>query len=525
MSDLSRTVPRFAALVAATLLAAAPSPATVYTVSSPDDVVAADGVCSLREAIRAAATNLAVNDCPAGSASDEIVLAAEGPFTFDQGEELLSGLDVDLTIRGGPGIARPEVRMEESNRFLHVTSGARAAVRGVKLSGGSAHQASPNRNGGAIRVEGASLELVDSIVAGSSAALGGGVSAFIASPGQRFLVERTRFEGNSATGLDPNAGASFAGGGLELNAQENTIVRLVDLEFVENRASSTFPASVAGGGGARLILTNSVIATIGRLTFESNLAEAANLAWAAGLELGRSNPSGGSVAVSDLEFHGNRLVHPSADKRARHLLLSSAGPSALTLRRVRAYGFDEADDAEYALQIEASNGASIVASDLLSVGGPPVGLRALAGGAGTEVVVGGATIFGHSGVGVQLAESAGSLRFENSIAWGNGTVVANDVDVTGSPAWDRVLQHNWIGELGDPDPEFVASGAGDFHLEATSGALDAGEATFDSVGSFDAAHAPRVAGGGLDLGAFERDALFGDDFESGDAGAWAGEMP
>ena len=86
--------------------------------------------------------------------------------------------------------------------------------------------------------------------------------------------------------------------------------------------------------------------------------------------------------------------------------------------------------------------------------------------------------------------------------------------------FDRVAQHNWIGELGDPDPLFEASGAGDFHLQASSGALDAGDATFVSVGRWDADHAPRVAGEGLDLGAFERDALFGDGLESGDTAAW-----
>jgi hypothetical protein len=519
---LRRTFP---SLVAAIWLAATPSRATVFSVLSPDDAVAPDGVCTLREAIRAAATNLAVNDCPAGSAADEIVLAFEGPFTFDQGEELLSGQAVDLAIRAGAGVDLPEIEMGNSNRFLRITTGARLAVRGLKLSGGSAHAASPTRNGGAIRVEGASLELVDSVVADSSALVGGGVSAFIASPGQRFVIERTRFEGNSATTLDSTGGAAVSGGGLDLFAQENTFVRLADLEFVNNRASSAQPASTAGGGGARVSLSNSVVATLRRLTFEGNVAEATNLASAGGLQLGRANTSGGSVDVADLEFHGNRVQHGSTDPRARQLHLTATQPGLLTLRRVRVFGFDVVDDAEYSVALEAANDASIVASDLLSVGGPPVGLRAVAG-AGSEVVLGSVTIVGHPLVGVQLFESTGALRLENSIVWGNGTVVANDVDVVaGTPEWDRVLQHNWVGELGDADPQFVASGAGDFHLEATSGALEAGDATFASVGPFDAKHAPRIAGAGLDLGAFERDALFGDDFESADTGAWSDANP
>ena len=62
---------------------------TSYLVNSLADVVATDGVVTLREAIEAANTNAAVHDAPAGSA-DEIDL-----ITFDQaaltqlGEQLL----------------------------------------------------------------------------------------------------------------------------------------------------------------------------------------------------------------------------------------------------------------------------------------------------------------------------------------------------------------------------------------------------------------------------------------------------
>ena len=81
---------------------AAAASATTWTISSTTDSVAIDGVCSLREAIRAAATDGAVNECVAGGASDEIVLAVEGPYSFDQGEETLSGTAVDpkLSVRG-----------------------------------------------------------------------------------------------------------------------------------------------------------------------------------------------------------------------------------------------------------------------------------------------------------------------------------------------------------------------------------------------------------------------------------------
>ena len=78
---------------------AAPAGATSWSISSTVDAVAVDGTCTLREAIRAAATDLAVNECAAGGAVDEIVLAVDLPGIS---EEAVS-LEVDdgvLTISG-----------------------------------------------------------------------------------------------------------------------------------------------------------------------------------------------------------------------------------------------------------------------------------------------------------------------------------------------------------------------------------------------------------------------------------------
>ncbi len=67
--------------------------------------------------------------------------------------------------------------------------------------------------------------------------------------------------------------------------------------------------------------------------------------------------------------------------------------------------------------------------------------------------------------------------------------------------------------------------AGDFRLGPTSVAADAGNQTFLSVGPFDAAHADRIVGVQVDLGALERGALWSDDFEIGDLYAWSVAVP
>jgi CSLREA domain-containing protein len=508
-------------LVLVALLAAAPAAATTWSITSTADAVAVDGVCSLREAIRAAATDLAVNECPAGGAVDEIVLAVAGPFVFDQGQETLSGVAVDLTVRGAPGSGFAEIHLLAANRFLRVASGARLTLRNVGLVGGSAHGQSP-AYGGAIRVENATLTLRDVVVSGSSAINGGAVSVFNSSSGRTITIENTLFFDNLATAIDSGVGTSCAGGGLDVIAQENTVVRLSDVSFVDNQVDSDLPGSVAIGGGMRLSLADSVHFEGRRLLFDGNGVEALGFVRSAGFSLSSSVGAAGSVILEDLRIGGDALFGPTQSDTTREFNAEVSGAAPLALRRVRSYGFSRVDQAQLIGRVEAVNGATAIVSDLLSVGGPPKGVRLSASGAGSTLVAGNLTVVGHAGVGVELSESAGAeLRLENSILWSNGPGPANDLQVLiGEPDYDRTAQRNWIGELGDPDPLFEAAGAGDFHLQEGSGALDAGDAAFASVGRYDADHAPRVAGEGLDLGAFERDALFGDGFESADTAAW-----
>ena len=49
------------------------------TVTTTNDVIANDGLCSLREAIISANTDSAVSDCPAGSGADTILFSASLP--------------------------------------------------------------------------------------------------------------------------------------------------------------------------------------------------------------------------------------------------------------------------------------------------------------------------------------------------------------------------------------------------------------------------------------------------------------
>lgn len=306
------------------------------------------------------------------------------------------------------------------------------------------------------------------------------------------------------------------------SASDEIVLRLSNVTFIDNGAESGLPGSLVIGGGLRASISDSVRFEGRRLVFDGNSVEAPGFVSTAGLQVLSSAGAAGSVVLEDVCVGGDALSGPAQSNTVRELNLGVTGAGPFVVRRVRSYGFSRSDDAALIGALSASNGATLIASDLLSVGGPPKGFLLAAPGAGSTLVAGNLTVVGQSEVGVQSSESSeGSLALENSILWGNGMVVANDVDVlVGEPEFDRIARRHWIGELGDPEPLFEAAGAGDFHLQESSEALDAGDATFVSVGRFDADHAPRVAGSALDLGAFERDALFGDGFESGDTAAW-----
>ena len=127
---------------------------TIFAVGSLADVVADDGVVTLREAIEAANTNVAVFDAAAGSATevDQITFDADlyssGPATITLGGSSLQITD-DLDIIG-PGSGNLTINAnEQSSIFQVIGSGDEVTLSGMTLTNGSSDQ-----GGGAIWNEG-----------------------------------------------------------------------------------------------------------------------------------------------------------------------------------------------------------------------------------------------------------------------------------------------------------------------------------------------------------------------------------
>ena len=491
--------------------------ATEYVITSFADVVAADGTCTLREAIRAAQNNMAVNECAAGTTEDTIVLQSTGIYSFFHGDEPVS--NGPLTIRGLTGVAANHViDLQDVSRFLRVTASGRITLEGLTLTHGSSVGAA-QPEGGALRVVITEVVLRDVVFSSCTAeAEGGGL--YLSTVLGGVTMERVRFVDNLVVGSPFHPVVTGGGASIFVPA-----ANLSDVAFEGNRALSPDPGGRASAGGLRFTIGGSAPgrSTMRRLQVRNNQAEGALSSDAAGASVAASNSS--RLAIEDSSFTDNSLVTNQAGFSGIALAAGADQQAALDLRRLQVHG-GGADQTQVAqVTVDASQDATVVLDSIAVHSSPASGLF-LRAFDDALMLAGQLTVTGNEEVGVKVTGSSSlPIRLENSILWSNGSGGADDLSVTGTADLGHAGNHLWIGELGDPDPRFVDAGAGNLTLQASSGAVDAGAASFPSVGPYDAAHAQRVIGPGLDLGAFERGGLFADGFESGGAWAWSASVP
>jgi hypothetical protein len=150
-------------------------PTTTILVTTVSDVIASDGQCALREAIIAANTDSAVNECPAGSGADSISFDASLPVpaVFNL---TLSGANEDLSATGdldvlgtltitGTGSGNIILDGNGADRVLDIRPGANLTLSDVTVRNGNPIG---SVEGGGIRVQ-ASLTLSNSVVTGNQA--------------------------------------------------------------------------------------------------------------------------------------------------------------------------------------------------------------------------------------------------------------------------------------------------------------------------------------------------------------------
>jgi hypothetical protein len=237
--------------------------AATITVTTNNPNIAADGQCSLIEAIVNANNDAAIHaDCPAGSGADTIVLPANADVTLSNVYvTLYSGtrsvglplITSRITIEGnGATIARRGNAPDFA--LMSVRSAGDLTIHNATLSGGSSRNGSGVSNGGTLSIQnstisgntgssvanGGTLTIENSTISNNTSNFGG--SGIVS--GGTLTIKNSTISDNTS---------NFSGGGV-FNGGTLTI---------ENSTISNNRAKRAGGGlfnyGGRLTITNSTI--------------------------------------------------------------------------------------------------------------------------------------------------------------------------------------------------------------------------------------------------------------------------
>lgn len=286
---VTRSLAQLSCMSILIIASAGPAMGTTYSVSTTEDVIAADGFVSLREAVRAANLNAIVNEAQAGSSSaaDVIILPA-GIYLLTlvgAGENAALTGDLDVTNNSaivdlqiiGAGSALSVIDGNGTDRIFHVFSGTTIEISDLALTNGVVTGA--NLDGGAFQATVASTTVRRCLISNnSSGSRGGGVDI----DGGTFVAFECTFQGNAALvnsggGLfSVNASSSLTnctfsgntastGGAITNNSNGgNSSLTLINCTIVQNGAAS-------GGGGVRTrqqsagtfsttLLTNTIVA-------------------------------------------------------------------------------------------------------------------------------------------------------------------------------------------------------------------------------------------------------------------------
>jgi CSLREA domain-containing protein len=153
-----------------------PASTTAITVNSTEDTISAvDNMCTLREAIIAANTDLrsgpGSGECPAGSASEmDTIIVPPGTYTLtitgqDEDDGLQGDLDVtsSMTIQGADPTATiiqaGTSRDDSVDRVIHVKTSSSVHIEGLTIQYGKPLEAYPN--GGGILIQNSGTTTID----------------------------------------------------------------------------------------------------------------------------------------------------------------------------------------------------------------------------------------------------------------------------------------------------------------------------------------------------------------------------
>jgi CSLREA domain-containing protein len=253
-------------------------------VTTESDDLTDNGNCTLREAIKAANTDTAVDECPAGSGADTISVPA-GTYTLSipgTGEDAnaTGDLDItdDLTI---VGTGNPTIDANDIDRILEVKAGGtgiEVELIGLTLTDGSGAmrneetltltESTVTGNTGGFESSGA-LSIVDSTMSNNT----GGIAA-VRNSGSLTVLNST-FTGNStvdAGGAIVNAGASsmtMTNSTISGNTSSEGGGGIANFNATASISNSTITANVSPSAGG--ILNEPITGSDGEVTLSGSI--------------------------------------------------------------------------------------------------------------------------------------------------------------------------------------------------------------------------------------------------------------
>jgi CSLREA domain-containing protein len=251
-----------AAVFPAFMLLSPSSFGTTYEITSTDDVVSDDGVCTLREAIAAVNSRVVVDTCPAGSDRDRIQLV--------EGESYI--LDTELVVGGGMTAGatstninpiltidvipldpfddeikeNPTLFAADSARIFNVLSGAGLIINNVTLDGAVSGSGPTDGFGGLIRAE-SGVQLGRKAVLKNGQATFDGGAIYLATDNASLSIEDAAFLSNSAGGN---------GGAIATLPSHAGLIVAATLYMEDNIAIGGGGAIFLDGAGTGLVVEN-----------------------------------------------------------------------------------------------------------------------------------------------------------------------------------------------------------------------------------------------------------------------------
>jgi hypothetical protein len=489
--------------------------AATITVSTTQDVIAKNGVCSLREAVISANTDSAAasgGDCVAGSGDDTIVLPAgtyrltlrgneDSSFSPLDNDATVNDLDVtsDATIEGA-GAASTII---DANGIDRAFDGyADLQLEGLTITGGRAQNTGVNRSddGGGVRAA-ANLVLADCVFDDNQAAAGMPGASATGAAGGGLALAGVGSSGGDGGAVYAEAGLTVTGtrfednvagaGGASGNAQGGAgTVSSTSMVGVNGGGAGAFAGGVGGDGGAIWAATG---AAITGSTFVGNTAGAGGMGGSATGGLGGLFLSLASGAP------------PPAIGTGGGALSGSGGAGGAGGALYVAAGAGDIAQSSFSTNRSGAGGDAGTAtggtSGLLGLFG---GVSSAAGGAGT----GGAGGVGGDGGAIATAPGTGTLNLTDSTLAGNATGaggagghgVGGDTggEAVGGPTGGSiaagVAQGGGGGDAGDGGGVAVAGGATLLNVTVNGNAAVAGGAGGLATPGFGT---PASAAGGL----------------------------